>query len=150
LEIGACFGFLSLYLARLPTRTVVASDISAGTMRLLSAAAARLAVPVETFVADAARIPRPDNSIDVVLLVHLLEHLEPRHGRQAVAEALRVAALRVIIAVPYELEATAAYGHVRTIDEADLRALGDQAAGWTYTVHEMHGGWLVLDRKGWR
>jgi hypothetical protein len=81
-----------------------------------------------------------------VLLIHLLEHLEPRHGRQAVEEALRVAATRVVIAVPYELQATTAYGHVRTIDEADLRAMGEQAAGWNYSVHEKHGGWLVLDR----
>ncbi len=147
LEIGACFGFLSLFLARLPARTVVASDISQGTMRLLAAVAARLKVAVETVVADAARIPRPDSSVDVVLLIHLLEHLEPRHGRQAVAEALRVAATRVVIAVPYELEATAAFGHVRTIDETELRALGEQAAGWDFSVHEKCGGWLVLDRR---
>jgi hypothetical protein len=147
LEMGACFGFLSLFLARLPTRTVIASDISAGTVRLLSAVAARLHVAVETLVADAARIPLPDSSVDVVLLIHLLEHLEPRHGRQAVAEALRVAASRVVIAVPYELEATAAYGHVRTVDEADLRALGEEAAGCEFSVHEKHGGWLVLDRR---
>ena len=147
LEIGACFGFLSLFLARVPTRTVVASDISPGTVRLLSAVAARLNAGVETFVADAARVPRPDRSVDVVLLIHLLEHLEPRHGQQAVAEALRVAGSRVVIAVPYETEATAAYGHVRTIGAADLRALGELAAGWDFSVHEKHGGWLVLDRR---
>src|SRR6185503_19761850 len=111
---------------RLPTRTVIASDISVGTMRLLSAVVERLDVAVDTLVADAARVPRPDRSVDVVLLIHVLEHLEPRHGRQAVAEALRVAAARVIIAVPYETEATAAYDHVRTVDAADLRALGEQ------------------------
>jgi hypothetical protein len=147
LELGACFGFLSLFLSRLPTREVIASDISVGTMRLLSAVAGRLHVAVDTLVADAARIPRPDSSVDVVLMIHLLEHLEPRHGRQAVAEALRVASRRVVIAVPYEQEATAAYGHVRTINETDLRALGEQAAGWDFSVHEKHGGWLVLDRR---
>ncbi len=147
LELGACFGFLSLFLARLPTRSVIASDVSAGTVRLLSAVADRLHVAVGTLVADAARIPRPDGSVDVVLLIHLLEHLEPRHGQQAVAEALRVAATRVIIAVPYELEATAAYGHVRTINEEDLRGMGERAAGWDFTVQEKNGGWLVLDRR---
>ncbi len=107
----------------------------------------RLGVDLETFVADAARIPRPDNSVDVVLLIHLLEHLEPRHGRQAVDEALRVASRRVVIAVPYETEATQAYGHVRTIDRDDLQAWGAQARGWDWRVEDHHGGWLVLDRR---
>ena len=147
LEVGACFGFLSLYLARLPGRTVLASDISRGTVGLLSAVSRRLGVDLETFVADAARIPRPDNSVDVVLLIHLLEHLEPRHGRQAVDEALRVASRRVVIAVPYETEATQAYGHVRTIDRDDLQAWGAQARGWDWRVEDHHGGWLVLDRR---
>jgi hypothetical protein len=80
LELGACFGFLSLFLSRLPTREVIASDISVGTMRLLSAVAGRLHVAVDTLVADAARIPRPDSSVDVVLIIHLLEHLEPRRS----------------------------------------------------------------------
>jgi ubiquinone/menaquinone biosynthesis C-methylase UbiE len=126
---------------------VFASDIAAGTMGLLAAVARRLAVPVQTTVGDAARISRPDNSIDVVLLIHLLEHLETRHGQRAVQEALRVAARRVVIAVPYELEATAAYGHVRTIGAADLRQWGERARGWTFSVNEQHGGWLVLDRN---
>lgn len=147
LEVGACFGFLALFLARLPTRTVIASDLNPGTMRLLTAVADRSGVAIETLVGDAARLPRPDSSIDVVLLIHLLEHLPPRHGQQAVEEALRVAARRVVIAVPYEQEATIAYGHVRTIDEANLRAWGEQARGWTYSVQQHHGGWLVLDRS---
>jgi len=146
LEIGSCFGFLSLFLARLPARTVIASDISPGTVRLLGAVAKRLPVAIETFVADAARIPRAGRSVDVVLLIHLLEHLDKRHGLAAIEEAKRVAARRVVIAVPYEDEPTAAFGHVRTIDEAALLAWGRGAAGWNFSVHEHLGGWLVLDR----
>lgn len=147
LEIGSCFGFLSLFLARVPTRTVQACDISSGTVRLLAAVADRLGVDLTTFVADAARIPCPDRSVDVVLLVHLLEHLEPRHGERAIAEALRVAGKRVVIAVPYEDEATVAYGHLRVLQEADLRSWGERAAGWDFRVHENNGGWLILDRR---
>ncbi len=146
LEIGCCFGFLSLRLARTPGRSVIASDLSAGTVGLLGEVAVRLGVRLRTLVADAARIPLPDASEDVVLLVHLLEHLDDHHGRLALDEAVRVAARRVIVAVPYEEEPTPAYGHIRTIDEADLRAWGANTSGWTWTVHEHLGGWLVLDR----
>lgn len=146
LELGCCFGFLSLRLARAPGRTVIASDLSAGTVGLLQVVAGRLGLPLQTLVADAARIPRPDRSADVVLLVHLLEHLDVEHCRRAIDEALRVAARRVIIAVPYEEEPTPAYGHLWTLSEADLRAWGAATTGWSWSVHEHLGGWLVLDR----
>jgi SAM-dependent methyltransferase len=146
LELGCCFGFLSLRLARGAGRTVIASDLSAGTVGLLRVVADRLGIPLSTMVADAARIPRPDASVDVVLMVHLLEHLDAEHCRRAIDEALRVAARRVIIAVPYEDEPTPAFGHLWTLDESDLRAWGAAADGWTWWVHEHIGGWLVLDR----
>lgn len=147
LEVGSCFGFLALHLARVDARRVVATDVSAGTMRLLSTVSAHLGVPLETAVADAARLPRPDRSVDVVLVPHLLEHLDAAHGLRALDEAMRVADRRVVVAVPYEEEATVAYGHVRTIDRADLVAWGRRAAGWRWRVEDHHGGWLVLDRE---
>lgn len=146
LELGCCFGFLSLRLARSGGRTVIASDLSAGTVGLLHVVADRLGIPLGTLVADAARIPKADNSVDVVLLVHLLEHLDADHCRRAIDEALRVASRRVIIAVPYEDEPTPAYGHLWTLDESDLRAWGAATTGWNWSVHEHLGGWLVFDR----
>lgn len=146
LELGCCFGFLSLRLARTAGRTVIASDLSAGTVGLVRVVADRLDLPLQTLVADAARIPRPDSSVDVVLLVHLLEHLDADHCRRAIDEALRVASRRVIIAVPYEEEPTPAFGHLWTLDETDLRAWGSATTGWNWSVHEHFGGWLVFDR----
>lgn len=146
LELGCCFGFLSLRLARAAGRTVIASDLSAGTVGLLGVVADRLGVPLKTLVADAARIPRPDGSVDVVLLVHLLEHLDADHCRRAIDEALRVASRRVIIAVPYEDEPTPAFGHLWTLNEQDLRAWGGGITGWNWSVHDHVGGWLVFDR----
>jgi hypothetical protein len=57
---------------------------------------------------------------------------------------LRVARRRVIIAVPYESEPNATWGHVRRFDHAALRALGEET-GRQFHVTDHHGGWLVVD-----
>jgi hypothetical protein len=51
---------------------------------------------------------------------------------------------RAVVAVPFEDEPTPAWGHVRTFDRDDPRALG-AATGLPFTVTEHHGGWLVID-----
>lgn len=144
LELGACFGFLSLRIAAGGRRTT-ASDLSAGTMRLLDSVADALGVDVTCEVADAARYPAPDRSVDTVLAVHLLEHLEPEHGDRVVDEALRLARTRLVVAVPLEDEATEAYGHVRTVSLDDLTRWGERT-GLPFHVEEHHGGWLVVDK----
>ena len=57
LDLGSCFGFLPLLLAERPANTVTASDLSGGTMHLLTAVAAARGLQVSTLVCDAARIP---------------------------------------------------------------------------------------------
>src|SRR5450631_998030 len=143
LDVGSCFGFLPLLLAERPANTVTASDLSDGTMYLLKAVAAARGLQVSTLVCDAARIPVPDDWADTVSVVHLLEHVSPDHGRAVIGEALRVARHQVVVAVPVEEEPVAAYGHIRTFD---LRQLGDLggSTGHRCSVHEHHGGWLVL------
>lgn len=143
LDLGSCFGFLPLRLAG-RGRQVTASDVSAGTMRLLGTVAPLLGVRLGTRVADAARFPAPAASADTVLAIHLLEHLDHAHGARVLAEALRLARRRVVVAVPLEDEADATWGHVRTITLDDLRAWG-RATGRPFEVHEHHGGWLVVE-----
>ena len=143
LELGSCFGFLSLRIAA-TGRTVTASDVTAGTVRVLAAVAPRLGVPLRTRVADAARYPADPGCADTVLVVHLLEHLDADHGDQVLAEAVRLAARRVVVAVPLEDEAEETWGHVRTVSLADLATWG-RRTGLPCDVHEHHGGWLVLD-----
>ncbi|TVT61203.1 class I SAM-dependent methyltransferase [Amycolatopsis rhizosphaerae] len=143
LDLGSCFGFLALLLAE-RGQTVTASDLSPGAMRLLGMVAARRNTPVRTLVCDAARVPLPDNAADTVTALHLLEHLSPDEGTAVVAEALRLARRRVIVAVPYEDEPAQLYGHTRTFGPAELAELG-AATGRPFTVDEHHGGWLVLD-----
>jgi len=144
LELGCCFGFLALRLAE-RGHDVTASDVSAGTVRLLHTIASRLGTPLTTLLADAARVPLDDGCADTVLVIHLLEHLDDEHGAEVIDEALRCARHRVVVAVPLEEEADESYGHVRTVTLHDLRDWG-VASGAPYSVTEHHGGWLVLDK----
>ena len=143
LELGSCFGFLALRLAGAGHR-VTASDVSAGTMRLLGTVAPLLGVAVTTRVADATRYPDADRCVDTVLAVHLLEHLDETAGTLALHEAVRLARRRVVVAVPLEDEADETWGHVRTVTLRDLEDWG-RATGLPFEVHEHHGGWLVVD-----
>lgn len=143
LDLGSCFGFFPLRLARLGLE-VTASDLCAGTVDLLDAVAAELGVELGTLVCDAAAVPRQDGCADTVTVLHVLEHLEPDHGAAVLAEACRLARRRVVVAVPLEDTATACHGHVRTFTLDALAALGRGLPG-RRAVHEHHGGWLVLD-----
>jgi SAM-dependent methyltransferase len=144
LDVGSCFGFLPLLLAERPANTVTASDLSRGTMCLLKAVAAARGLQVRTLVCDAARIPVPDGWVDTVSVIHLLEHVSAGHCSDVIRDALRVARHLVVVAVPVENEPTAAYGHIRTFSLRQLGELGDRS-GYRHSVHEYHGGWLVLD-----
>ncbi|MGC0365312.1 SAM-dependent methyltransferase [Rhodococcus sp. 27YEA15] len=143
LDLGSCFGFLPLRLARAGT-AVTATDILPGTMVLLDAVAPELGIEITTLVCDAGDVPAPDKSADTVTAIHLLEHVDDAVGESVIAQALRIARQRVVIAVPFEDEATACHGHVRTFDLASLRDLGERT-GRPFEVLEHHGGWLILD-----
>lgn len=148
LEMGCCFGFFALRLAA-AGREVTASDLAPGTVRLLGEMSSQLQMPLDTLAADAAHHPFPDGSFDNVLVLHLLEHVDDDHGQQILAEALRLARRRVIVAVPFEDVAEETWGHVRTVSLSDLDAWGaalKSSHGVTYEAHELHGGWLILDK----
>lgn len=144
LDIGSCFGFLALLLIERNGNSVVASDIAGGTITLLRTIARERGVSMGTLVCDGARVPLPSKAVDTVTVVHLLEHLEPEHGGQVLAEAVRLARHRVVVAVPFEDEPTAAYGHVRTFETSDLVRLG-RGCGFPFQVEQHHGGWLLID-----
>lgn len=147
LELGCCFGFLALQLAARGDVHVVATDVSAGTVSLLDAVQRRLDADVRTLVAHAARVPLPDRYVDTVVAVHLLEHLDDGDVTAVMAEALRLTRHRVVIAVPFEVEPSAAMGHVRVFDLESLGALAiDLPPEWRAQVSAHHGGWLVIDR----
>lgn len=100
LEVGSCFGFLAIQLAR-DGRTVSAYDLSQGAVALLEYESRRYGLPILGRAADATALPYRDSSFDTVTLIHLLEHLEPEQALAAIREAVRVARRAVIIAVPF-------------------------------------------------
>ncbi|MET8805940.1 mycofactocin oligosaccharide methyltransferase MftM [Streptomyces sp. NPDC004546] len=144
LDLGSCFGFLPLLLAERERQTVIASDLSRGTMRLLDTVARARGRTLDALVCDASRVPLPDRSVDTVTVIHVLEHLDAGHGDAVVHEALRLARRRVVVAVPYEDEPTAAYGHVRCFTPEQLADLG-RRTGHRFSVGTFHGGWLVVE-----
>ena len=146
LDLGSCFGFLTMLLAERADTEVIATDIDDGTIDLLRRIGRRRGLPLGSLVCDGARIPLPAGAVDTVLAVHVLEHLEPGHGAAVLAEALRLARRRVVVAVPFESTPTLAYGHVRTFDLATLEELG-RSTGEPFRTEQHHGGWLVLDRS---
>jgi SAM-dependent methyltransferase len=146
LDVGSCFGFLPILLAeRRPDVDVLGSDLSEATVLLAGRVAAELGSRASFVTADALRLPFPDSAMDTVTLVHVLEHLPGPEGQVALGEALRVAARRVVVAVPLEEHADPAFGHVRTFTVADLAVLG-AGTGWRARTWSRDGGWLVLDR----
>jgi ubiquinone/menaquinone biosynthesis C-methylase UbiE len=76
LEIGAGTGYFSLNLLRAGiVREAVATDISQGMLDTLNASAARLGLSVDTVCTEAAALPFPDDSFDLVFGHAILHHL---------------------------------------------------------------------------
>ena len=146
LELGSCFGFLSLRLAGSGRRTT-ASDVSPGTMRLLGTIAPMLGVRLRTRVADASRYPDPDRSADNVLAIHLLEHLDHLAGDQALGEAVRLlAATGRGRRTPGGRGGRDLGARAHRLD-GDLRALG-RAERSPLRGARAPRRWLVIDTRG--
>jgi len=83
---------------------LLACDISLSRLRVGRRFAERemrgdLAIDLTLFVADMARLPLPDSSVDVVLTIHALE---PNHGREheLLQELLRIARRQLLLFEP--------------------------------------------------
>jgi SAM-dependent methyltransferase len=81
LEIGAGTGYFSLNLLRAGViGSAVASDISPGMLRKLSASADELGLSVETVACEASSLPFEDDSFDLVFGHAVLHHLPDLAG----------------------------------------------------------------------
>jgi hypothetical protein len=112
------------------------------TVGLLASVAPALA-PTSGCWPRRGQVPLATGSADTVYAVHLLEHLPAALAPRVLAEMLRVARRRVVVAVPFEAEPDRTWGHVRTFDPGELAALAT-ATGRPYALDDHHGGWLVL------
>ena len=146
LDVGSCFAFLSLaWAARPGAPRLLAADLDHASAALAQRQARRLGAAVDVVRADGGRLPLPDGGVDTVLLLHVLEHLDAETADVVLAEALRVAALRVVVAVPVEAEPDPVFGHVQVYSLPRLAATGART-GWTCSLADADGAWLVLDR----
>ena len=149
IDLGSCFGFFPLRLARQGIE-VLATDLSHPTMHLLSTVSTQLRRPLTTLSCDAADVPLPDRHADTVTALHLIEHLPADAADAVLDEAVRLARRRVVVAVPFEDEPRACYGHVQRFDLAGLELMADRLClrhpAISARAYEFHGGWLILDR----
>ena len=149
LDLGSCFGFFPLRLAR-QGRDVVATDLSDSAMRLLTKVSGHLCRPLTTMTCDAGAVPLPDGSADTVTALHLIEHLRSDVIDTVLDEAVRLARRRVIVAVPFEDEPRVCYGHIQRFDPRRLQTMAARLErrhpGIAARSYEFHGGWLILDR----
>lgn len=102
LDAGCGEGALSVLLAERGV-TVVGTDISKPNIERAQAFAKERGVTIPFSVADASALPFEDQSFDVVISSHVLEHLPDFDA--GLRELLRVSRGRVIFAVPTALSA---------------------------------------------
>jgi len=145
LDIGSCFGFL-------PWLRVIGADLDPAAAALAGRMAREQASRARFAAADLLALPAGDEAVDTVLAVHVLEHVPAAATGPALAQLLRVARRRVVVAVPLEDSPDPTFGHVQAFDLHTLAAIAASvdAPGWSRAVYSADGGWLVLDRRGRR
>lgn len=155
LDVATCFGFFPLLLARVRPASlgkIAGCDLNPALMAFAGdyashdgSDAVRFGV-ADILADDIERDLAPLSArFDAVTALHLLEHLEPAQTDRAMANLWRLAARRLIVAVPLEKTPDPRYGHRQIFDRERLLALG-RTLGGRCEYFEHHGGWLVVDR----
>jgi 2-polyprenyl-3-methyl-5-hydroxy-6-metoxy-1,4-benzoquinol methylase len=154
LDVGCSFGFFPVLAAeQMPNARIVGCDISQEALRFSTDLACAYGIRRITFTQQDVL----DESLgklgpfDTVTALHVLEHLAEAQLPLAFRHLLDVTRHRLIIAVPYEEEATRAYGHEQVFTREKLERWGQwcvEAIGGAarYWCEEVAGGLLVIDR----
>ncbi len=128
LEVGAgeltTLATVAKHLGPSPNPTLFALDLSLNRIAHGLRHAARERVSIQACVGDAARLPFPDQSMDVVFTSHCLEHM-PYDYKRAVDEALRVARRAVVFFEPW-------YEGAEPLQKLRMRAQGYARGLGTY------------------
>lgn len=158
LDVGSCFGFLPLYLARKGhdgddiARRFVGCDLNPALVSLAEDYRQHRMIPGAEFIcadilADrAAELAAGGKGYDVVTAIHLIEHLSAAETARAMENLWALTGSRLIVAVPFESEPDRRFGHQQVFDADRLFGLGRSMTA-TCRFFEHHGGWLVLDRN---
>lgn len=91
-------------------------------------------------------------TFDTVTAIHILEHLSEEQLPLAFEHLLQVTGHRLIVAVPYEQQATVAYGHAQIFTQEKLEHWGtwcvelleDRGRYW---CEDVAGGLLIVERS---
>jgi SAM-dependent methyltransferase len=154
LEVGCSFGFFPVLMAeRDHAKRITASDISADAINFSIALANAAQVHNIAFhqidvLSDAFPML---GHYDTVTAIHLLEHLKEEDMPTALDHLLQVTKKRLLIAVPYEEQAQALYGHEQAFIPEKMHQWGNwciKALGGkgTYRCEELIGGLLLVER----
>ncbi|WP_069801989.1 class I SAM-dependent methyltransferase [Thermogemmatispora onikobensis] len=158
LDVGCACAYWPLLVAKgghcLPG-SIVAVDRRAEALRLSALLAETLGLATQL------RLEQQDlcqpaflrlGQFDTVTAIHLLEHLEESELPLALSQLLKVTRRRLLIAVPYEEQAQACYGHRQVFSPAKLQFWGkwcleqleEEAVYW---CEDLLGGLLVIERR---
>ncbi len=155
LDVGSSFGFFPILMAEsMPDSRIIGCDYNPDAVTLATNLAQASGTQQTTFImqnmlaADFSDI----GYFDTVTAIHLLEHLSEEHIPFALSNLLRVTQQRLIIAVPYEEQPEAVYGHLQIFTPEKLEHWGqwcrEQLQGkGCYSCEEMMGGLLVIERQ---
>jgi SAM-dependent methyltransferase len=154
LDVGCSFGFLPVLMAeRVPGIYIVGCDNNPDAISLSTDLAKITGVRHVTFtLQDVLHATILDlGTFDTVAALHLLEHTPERDLPMIFMHLLRMTSKRLIIAVPYEQQATSAYGHEQVFTQEKLKQWGQwcvESIGGTsrYWCEDVAGGLLVVDR----
>jgi SAM-dependent methyltransferase len=154
LDAGCCFGFLPVLMAeRKHSMQITGSDISRDAISFSTNLAKATSIQniafhqIDVLSNDFPKLGHFDN----VTAIHLLEHLPEEDMPIALDRLLQVTTKRLLIAVPYEEQAQALYGHRQTFTPEKLQSWG----AWCieilegkgkYRYEELMGGLLIIER----
>lgn len=155
LDVGSSFGFFPILIAeKLSIASIVACDNNPDILTLATDLASVTDTQNVKFMHRDILAPDFGNidHFDTVTAIHLLEHLSADETPQAFAHLLSVTRRRLIISVPYEEQATLAYGHQQVFTREKLEQWGKwcverlegQGRFW---CEDVMGGLLVVERQ---